>query len=72
MTGGNNMRCNFGCCRGFFGIGIGRVPENLSCMMRSSNHNHNCCCDCRCEHRDDCDDYGRSDCCEYGNNNRSC
>lgn len=63
------MRCNFGCCRGFFGIGIGRVPESLSCMMHNGNHNHcNCCCECR----DNCDNYSRSDCCEYGNANRSC
>ncbi len=69
MTGGHNMRCNFGCCRGFFGIGIGRVPENLSCMMHNCNHNHN---QCRRDHHDDCDDYSRSDCCEYDNHNRSC
>ena len=70
MTGGHNMRCNFGCSRGFFGIGVGRVPEHLSCMM----HNHNRC-DCRCDRRDDrddCDDYGRSDCCECSNHNHSC
>lgn len=64
------MRCNFGCCRGFFGIGIGRVPENLSCMMH--NGNHNCCCDCRSNRRSDCDDCSRGDCCEFGNASRSC
>lgn len=53
------MLCNFGCRCGFFGIGVGRVPENLSCMM----HNHNCCA-CRCAQRCECDD--------CGNSNRSC
>ena len=61
------MLCNFGCSRGFFGIGVGRVPGNLSCMM----HNHNCNC-CRCERRCECDDSDRSDRCECGNSNRSC
>jgi len=68
------MRCNFGCCRGFFGIGVGRVPRNLSCVLNSCNNNHCCCNCCNDNHRNDRDD--ECDCdnvrCEYNSRNRSC
>ena len=66
------MRCNFGCRRGFFGIGIGRMPEDLSRMFFNNNCSSNCCnccnncnncnnCNCcECNECDDCDERNRN------------